>query len=149
MELVELLPAPNETQLVYQGGGHDEPQEILAPYYMIAGDDHHSAADDYHPAAVFPASRYSLLVQISREDNQESTRLSAKVAGNAGPLSYLWAAWRLDTESAGRFENLGSSTSVQLPAGAYNVILDVEDQLTHAFARLQCMVYCGPAASSQ
>lgn len=142
IELVESLPAPSESTLVYQGGGHDEPQEILSPYYLIPGDDNDTAR-------IFPASRYSLLIRISREDNQESTRLSAEVTGNAGPLTYFWGAWRLDTDSVGQFENLGTSTSIQLPSGAYNVVLDVEDQLTNAFARLQCMAYCGPAASSK
>jgi hypothetical protein len=141
VELVEVLPSPSNggAQLFYQGGGHDEPQEILAPYYMLPGDDNDTGR-------IFAASRYSLLVEISREDGDQSTRLSADVTGNAGSLSYVWGAWPLDT-GPGQFEQLGSSASVELPAGAYNVVLDVEDQLTHAFARSQCVIYCGPAAA--
>jgi hypothetical protein len=142
MELVEVLPAPTDAdaQLFYQGGGHNEPQEMLAPYYMASGDD-----DD--TALVFPASRYSLLVDVSRQDSGAGIRLSAEVTGNAGPISFAWGAWSIDMGPAEHFGLLGSSASIELPPGAYNVILDVEDQLTRAFARSQFAIYCGPAAT--
>jgi hypothetical protein len=144
MELVEVLPAPRDAdaQLFYQGGGHNEPQEILAPYYMVAGDD-----DD--TAFVYPASRYSLLVQVSRQDSGERIRLSAEVTGNTGPVTFAWGAWSIDMGPAAHFGLLGSSASIELPPGAYNVILDVEDQVTRAFARSQYAIYCGPAAGQE
>lgn len=142
MELVDLLPAPSGAppQIVYQGGGHDEPQEALAPYYLSPG-------DDGDIGNLSPASAYSLMVEITREDSGEGTRLSAIVTGNTGSLNFAWGAWPLDLGPAGTFAGVSSSSVLALPPGAYNVVLDVEDQVTHTFARQQYTIYCGNAAS--
>jgi hypothetical protein len=140
MELVKALPAPTDkdSQLVYQGGGHDEPLEVLAPYHLLPG-------DDSDTGELLPASEYSLSIQLSREETKDGVRLSAEVTGNVGSLAYAWGAWPLD-RGVNQFERLGESANVDLPPGAYNVVLDVEDRLTRAFARRQYLIYCGPAA---
>jgi hypothetical protein len=140
-QLVEYLakPGSDARQLVYEGGGHDDPIDVLAPYYLMGGEDEDTGT-------LSSASAYSLSIAVAREDNSKGVLLTALVTGNTGSVTFSWGAWPLDTGPVGQFERRSDSDSVELPTGAYNVVLDVEDQLTGAFARSQYLIYCGPAA---
>src|SRR5262249_48769796 len=117
--------------------GDEEPQDIVAPYYRVTG-------DHPHHGGTFPASEYSLVVDIESSETLESVNLSARVSGHVGSLRYAWGYWRLQHGPAAGFEMLGTSSTARLPPGAYNVVLDVADTVTGAFARTQTLIYFVP-----
>lgn len=141
-ELCDALPPPADTasQLVYQGGGHDDPLELLAPFHLQAG-------EGSDTGTLWPASTRSLSVRLDRVDDDDGTRLSAEVSGGSGRPRFAWGAWRLD-QVPGEFAALGGSPTLQLAPGAYNVVLDVQDELSGAFTRCQYVVCCGPSAAA-
>lgn len=141
-EMVDALrppPGGATPSIIYQAYGHDIPQDLLAPYYLMPGDDEDTGA-------LLPASSYSLLVDIGRDDGASTTQLTAQVTGNVGSLAYAWGAWPLEVGPVAGLTSLGTGATVQLEAGAYNVVLDVQDQLTGAFVRKAFVIYFGDAA---
>jgi hypothetical protein len=129
--------------LFYTLAGEDEPQRFIAPYSIIS---------DEHDSALWPASRYSLMVRIGQESLSRGTRLHALVAGAEDPkrLKYFWGSWRPDLESAIGIKELGNTDSLEVDEiGVYNVILIVEDESTGAIAQSQSMIYLRTAQGQE
>jgi hypothetical protein len=146
-----MLAPPDEAkslplQLVYVLAGDEDPLEFIAPYYRVSG-------DDPDTGSFLPASDHSLSVNLSQEasedeNGQATVSITAEVSGGAGSLRYAWGAWRVDLGPSVGFQDLGSSNSVTLLPGVYNLVLDVEDTVTGAFLRQQALVYCGARAGA-
>ena len=130
-------PGRPDAVMYYAMDGDEQPQDVIAPYYLLPGSD-----EDLGGFA--PASDRSLVVGISRSDGGTATTLTAMVSGGSGKARYAWGCWDLARGPSAGFEMLGTGPTTQLPAGAYNVVVDVEDTVTGAFARTQAVVYYRP-----
>lgn len=84
-----LIPAPPEaagSQLLYAMSGPEEPQTHLAPFFVKIDNDDGSR---------WPASTYSLVVELVQEVTTSGVVLTAAVAPARGPLSYAWGFWNI------------------------------------------------------
>ena len=120
--------------LFYRMAASEEPQTFIAPYYVT------TSGDQGH---FWPASSYSLLIDIAKEYTPAGAQLSAITAGSAGRkgFGYAWGFWRLDALESG-FQALSGAQSVRLKGpGIYNVVLDVEDLEIGVVARTQSILY--------
>jgi hypothetical protein len=127
-------PHEPKPKICYRIGGDNEPQEFVAPYYSIL-------SSDGDTGEYVPASNHSLLVRIAQQGDETSVLLTALAAGSLGSLRYAWGGWRLDQGASG-FRRLGGASSLRLAdPGIHNIVVDVEDTVTKAFARAQVMVY--------
>jgi hypothetical protein len=123
-------PDPATVQYVLDGDGAQ--QYYLAPY--------HARVED-HALALYSASAWSLTVDIGRVRQGRSTMtLVALTEGGSGDYAYHWGAF--PELGLGGFVDLGRGTTpsgnraasqVQLPNGAYAVVLNVLDRATGAF----------------
>jgi hypothetical protein len=112
--------------------GDDAQQYYLAPYY---------ARVEEHVLALYSASPWSLTVDIGRVRQSQSTMtLVALAEGGSGDYAYHWGA--LPQLGLGEFVDLGrgsapsdngAASQVELPNGAYIVVLNVLDRATGAF----------------
>ena len=66
-----------QTHLFYKLEDQDDPQQFIAPCYMVSNED---------SIEILPASQYSLIVDITSIDYAERVELRALVLGYAGPL---------------------------------------------------------------
>jgi len=125
-------PPSKRAAFSYLLGGANEPDTFLAPYFIVSAID----GED-----LFPATDHSLLANCSVEYGTDSLLLTARIEGGTGSYRYLWAYWDLTGNGPLSPQVAGTSPSLQLPAGTYNVILDVEDVQTGALRRTQTLVY--------
>ena len=126
---------------MYLMGGSDDPQTHILPYHMKQSDDDGSR---------WPASAYSLAVDIVERATTSGTQLESVVIPDGGRLRFEWGAWSI-LESNAALRSLGSGPSVLLnPPGLYNVVLDVElavrERSAPVFVRVQRIVYVRSAA---
>ena len=128
--------------LYYPMEGDEEPQRFIAPNYLVISEGHYN---------IFPASSYSLVIHIEEEliDHGNKVRLIASVVNPDGSTSnktalgqirYTWNAWRIDEGLISGLQDYGTSNTIDLKSGAYNVILVVEN-FYGSIASTQALVY--------
>ena|SRR5215831_10031032 len=141
--------------LCYVLKGDSEPQTFLAP--------HHLVSDNGVDFSLMPAGSHSLVVDIMEEDlpGLDGVRLTGILLGRNGVMDpwqlaasadFMWVSWRFDlgfsatadrNGEGGGFQNHGNSYTIELPPGAYNVILKIRDRQTGAVGMIQKAVYAG------
>jgi hypothetical protein len=123
------------------------PQYYLSPYHVVA---------DGHVVSLASASPYSLTVRYrQRTLASGEMEVTAHVDGGSGRYGFQWALRQPDDPEAGllrlgsgRSEPLSESdgsrrdiSSVVLPGGAFNVLVNVKDRATGAFKQHQESVF--------
>jgi hypothetical protein len=126
--------------------GDDAQQYYLAPYY---------ARVEEHVLGLYSASPWSLTVDIGRVRQGKSTMtLVALAEGGSGDYAYHWGAFPdmglgafvdLDRGQAPRDNR--SASQIELPNGAYIVVLNVLDRATGAFKHHRQIVASCPIES--
>ncbi len=133
---------PHDLQYVLDGDG--VPQHYLAPYYLMS---------DGHMLRAVSASPYSLTVEFGRVQGEDSMLVTAAASGGSGKYAYNFAAYVLHRVEDG-YTELGPGQSVEvvtdtgaarvgaveLPRGAYIVMVNVRDRETGAFKHSQQQV---------
>jgi hypothetical protein len=122
-----------QPSICYLMHAENEPQEYISPFYR----------SDFGEIA--PASDHSLFIEVIQEQSADgSVTLTAQPTGSSShTIRYVWAAWRVGSMAEEDMQVYGTSPSLRLQAGAYNVILDAEDE-NKAFVRNQMLVYASP-----
>lgn len=124
--------------------GEVTPQYYLAPYYFMSDGD---------MLRMVSACSFALTIDFGRSQGAESMLVTALASGGSGDYAYNWAAYALDRADEGYVE-IGPGQSVQveadggpaivsgveLPNGAYIVMVNVRDRLTGAFKHAQQQV---------
>lgn len=149
-------PPPEEGEREHQGGkepphklqyvleGEIAPQHYLAPYYLMS---------DGHMLRAVSATPYSLTVDMGRIQGKESMLVTAAASGGSGDYAYNFAAYVLSRIEEGYVE-LGRGQSVEvetdtgtalvgaieIPNGAYVVMVNARDRATGAFKHYQQQV---------
>jgi len=130
--------------LHYVLDGDGMPQHYLAPYHLMA---------DSHMLRAVSASPYSLTVEFGRIQREDTMLVTAAASGGSGDYAYNFAAYVLDRIEDG-YTELGPGRSVEtktdtgtallgaieLPRGAYIVMVNVRDRATGAFKHCQQQV---------
>lgn len=138
--------------LVYYSDGDGAIQHYLSPYYLVAdGDD----------LVLTSGCSYSLVISygiVAKPDG--GAAVTAVVDGGSGSYLFDWAMLALDDLGDGSIEGLGSGTTeerriddtraltlstVTLPPGVHNLMVNAKDRETGAFKHHQQFVYCLPA----
>lgn len=136
--------AGRKQPLFYLLEGEAVPQHYLAPYYF---------ASDGHMLRMVTACEYSLTIEFGRSQGAESMLVWALANGGTGDYAYNWAAYTLERVEDG-YTALGRGQSVQvetnsgpamagaieLPNGAYIVMVNVRDRQSGAFKHAQHQV---------
>jgi hypothetical protein len=157
VELVPFGPSPGEHggeghghhgtpahDLQYVLDGEDIPQHYLAPYYLTS---------DGHMLRAVSACPYSLTVEFGRVQGAESMLVTAAASGGSGDYVYNLAAYDLGRLEDGltelgpgqtlEVENETGTTriaAVELPNGAYMLMVNVRDRSNGAFKHHQQQV---------
>src|ERR1017187_1191180 len=133
--------------LVYLFADQGVRQGFLAPYYM-------SSLSDDSPQ-VYPASGYSLLAELSQAPVDEGVQVTCQASGGSGNYIFDWCSWSpledLDNDLTPPQDDdgqQGGSSSITLPFGIYNIIVNVTDTQTEASFQIQRSCYFGAAASA-
>jgi hypothetical protein len=137
------------TYQYYLMSGQDEPQSYISPYFSFSDDTINT---------VLPLCSYSLILGIAEEtviaqdQATSASRLTAIIIDENGLMNpfeaksrmkYFWSCWRIDRGTEIEFEDLGTTSSVELTGGVYNVVLVVEDRHTGVVLKTQKMAYIG------
>jgi hypothetical protein len=131
-------------QLQYVLEGETSLQHYLAPYYLTS---------DGHMLQTVSATPYSLTVEMGRIQGQQSMLVTASASGGSGDYDYNFAAYVLSNLEEGYVElgrgqsvqtesDTGTTTvgAVEIPNGAYVVMVNVRDRETGAFKHYQQQV---------
>jgi hypothetical protein len=126
--------------------GEDAQQYYLAPYY---------ARVEEHVLGLYSASPWSLTVDIGRVRQGASTMtLVALAEGGSGDYAYHWGAFAdiglgafVDLDRGHASQNNRSASQIELPNGAYVVVLNVLDRATGAFKHHRQIVASSPIES--
>lgn len=139
--------------LAYVLDGDRLPQLYLAPYYLV---------ESGHHTALLSATSLSLTIDFVVRERAGDTRVSAVVAGGSGRCKFAWAYCSVE-DGAGELIELGSQSSrtyeveghpalatstVTLPSGNWNVLVNVLDLGTGAFKHHQELVCSAPRVRS-
>jgi hypothetical protein len=130
--------------LQYVLDGEIIPQHYLAPYYLTSDGD---------LLQMVSASPYSLTVELGRVQGPESMLVTAMASGGSGDYAYNFAAYTLNRvdegyTALGRGQSVETETAdgtalvgaVEIPNGAYVVLVNVRDRATGAFKHTQQQV---------
>lgn len=131
-------------ELQYLLDGDRIPQYYLAPFYLTS---------DGHMLREVSACAYALTMALGRVQGAESMLLTAVARGGSGDYAYNFAVYRLDRIEEG-YTELGRGQSVEVetddgtalmgavevPNGAYVVMVNVKDRATGAFKHTQQQV---------
>jgi hypothetical protein len=127
--------------------GDDAQQYYLAPYY---------ARVEEHVLALYSAGPWSLTVDIGRVRQGRSTMtLLALAEGGSGDYAYHWGALPdlglgalVDFDSGQAPQDNRSASRIELPNGAYLIVLNVLDRATGAFKHHRQIVASSPIESA-
>lgn len=106
-------------------------QTVIAPYYAVISG---------HDGFFYPATTYSLLLNIVQSNGAGGVLLQALVAGGSGSYAYEWASWSPNVFQEGS-RNLGTGLEAEVPSGVHNVVLRVTDKATNVTAQTEAMVF--------
>jgi hypothetical protein len=118
--------------LVYLLADDNARQTILAPFYKFAQDD---------SAVFYPASTYSIIVNINQSSSDNGMSLSVDVSGGFKNYKYRWADWRPDSVVEKGLTDLGDGKAVEIGPGVHNVILRLEDVLSGVVVQVESVFY--------
>lgn len=122
----------NSLPLTYVLDDETAPQTFLLPYYELRDDDN---------AIYFPASSYSLVVQLFQRRNPSGdTDVSALVVGGSGKYRFSWATWDPGNLDGG-IEAVGDDIQIKVSAGTRQVALVVEDEVTGVVKQVECAIH--------
>jgi hypothetical protein len=135
---------------VYVFDGDGIPQHYLSPYYLV---------NEGHIFSLVSACAYSLNISYNIKAGIEGeTIVTAVVMGGSGQYIFNWAVYVIDNiweepgirglgdGSAGEIDvgDRIKTSTITLPTGVYNVLVNVKDQRTGAFKHHQQLVYSFP-----
>jgi hypothetical protein len=127
---------PNEPSdlfsVVYLLADENAPQTILAPFYKFAQDD---------SAVFYPASQYSIIVNINQSPSDNGMSLTADVSGGFKNYKYRWADWKPDSLAEEGLIDLGDGETVEIGPGVHNVVLCLEDALSGVVVQVESLFY--------
>ena len=117
--------------LVYLLADDNAPQTILAPFYKFAQDD---------SAVFYPASTYSVIVNINQSPSDNGMSLGVDVSGGFKNYKYRWADWGPASVVEGLID-LGDGQTVEIGPGVHNVVLCLEDAVSGAVIQVESVFY--------
>lgn len=118
--------------LVYELSGENCPQTFITPYYL---------ALEGHHGGMLPASSYSLLVGMSFAEKKDRAFVVPRILGGSGDYVCNWAYWKPDALFEEGLVALGQHEFIELPLGAYNVMLHVRDKRTGVVQMCESMAF--------
>jgi hypothetical protein len=123
---------PVQFSLVYLLADENAPQTVLAPFYMFTQED---------SAIFYPASKYSIILNIMPSPSDNGMTLSADVSGGSKNYRYSWARWSPDSVAEEGVIVFGDGANAEIGPGVHNVVLRLEDTESLVVVQVESVFY--------